>query len=115
MSQLWTLGKNTKIVPIFFKFSGINLTMLDYLPIKGLSIWSKRTTNVNYFKIGFVPVDLTEVSNLHNRYKIFQFCNISTNYHISANILCAGDGHQYALSFDMSHANSFQFQVHSPM
>ena len=65
--------------------------------------------------MGFVTVDLTEVSYLHNRYKFYQFCNISTNYHISANILCAGDGCQYALSFDMSHANLFQFQVHSPM
>ena len=111
MSQLWTHGKNTKIVSIFFKFSEINLTMLDYLPIKGLSIWSKRATNVNYFKIGFVPVDLTEVSYLHNRYKFYYFCNISTNYHNSANIMCSGDGRQCAVSFDMSHANLFEFQL----
>ena len=39
--------------------------MLDYLPIKGLSIWSKETLNVIKLKIGFVAVDLTELSSVY--------------------------------------------------
>ena len=38
---------------------------MDYLPIKGLSIWSKETLNVIKLKIGFVAVDLTEFSSVY--------------------------------------------------
>ena len=57
--------------------------------------------------MGFVAVDLTEVSYLHNRYKFFQFLIIQPI--IIFQQIGSGDGCQCAVSFDMSHANLLEF------
>ena len=58
------------------------------IPKKYLTMWSTRSVFKNSLKIGFVPVDLTEVSSLTISISTGKNYNILTNYHISAKVTC---------------------------
>ena len=67
MSQLQVFGKNTK-----YRISCLNFFMLAVwiyicLDINYLRIWITKSVWKNCMKIGFVPVDLTELSYYKNR------------------------------------------------
>ena len=51
--------------------------------------------------MGFVPVDLTEVSSLTELEEGNNFLLYSTNYHISANFPGSVDGRELTLSYEI--------------
>ena len=79
--------------------------------MKGLVILRIRTCLKNSLKIGFIAVDLTEVSSSTKIGNFHFFSNISAYYHISAILVVYLDGRLHALSFDILHATFLGYQV----
>ena len=111
MWQLWTFKKKTKYWISCLIFFLCSVWIYVCLQMKGLVILRIRTCLKNSLKIGFIAVDLTEVSSSTKIGNFHFFSNISANYHISAILVVYLDGRLHALSFDILHATFLGYQV----
>ena len=82
-----TLGNNTKNRISCLKFFVVDVWICICLDINYLRIWISKSSSKNCLKMGYIAVDLTEVSSSTELEEGNKISYIFTNYNISAIII----------------------------